>query len=254
MEEIFEQVRTELIEAADEKYRAFNSSLIPGASLPILGVRMPKLRSIAKKLAKNHGLDYIHTASEWARQEQPFQKQLYFEELLLHGILIGYLECDIAEREQLLDAFIPQINNWSVCDSSCVTYKFVKEDEEHWFSYLLQYTESDREYELRFAVVMFLIYFITETYIDRILEAMAAISHEAYYVKMAVAWAISMCYVKFPEKTWVLLESDRLDDFTHRKSLQKIRESFQVSKGEKDRLLTLRRDSGTTKRKRSSEK
>ena len=122
-----------------------------------------------------------------------------------------------------------------------MTYKFMKKDMDYWFKYLLKYLESNKEYEIRFAVVSFLDYFISEEYIREILKILGSIKHEGYYVKMAVAWAVSVCYVKFPERTWELLEGYELDDFTHQKSIQKIRESFRVSKEEKDRLLTLRR-------------
>ena len=33
------------------------------------------------------------------------------------------------------------------------------------------------------------------------LEILGKVHHEGYYVKMAAAWAVSVCYVKFPEKT-----------------------------------------------------
>ena len=62
------------------------------------------------------------------------------------------------------------------------------------------------------------------------------------YVKMAAAWAVSVCYVKFPEKTEVFLRKNLLDDFTHNKAIQKIRESYRVSKEEKERLKELRRE------------
>lgn len=95
--------------------------------------------------------------------------------------------------------------------------------------------------EIRFAVVAFLDHFITEEYIEKILTILGNIKHDGYYVKMAVAWAVSVCYVKFPELTWELLAGDRLDDFTHQKSIQKIRESYRVTKEEKERLAALRR-------------
>ena len=105
----------------------------------------------------------------------------------------------------------------------------------------MKYLDSTQEYELRFAIVSLLDYFVTENYIERVLRILGDVKHEAYYVKMAVAWAVSVCYVKFPELTWDLLAGNQLDDITHQKSIQKIRESFRVSKEVKDRLNTLRR-------------
>lgn len=122
-----------------------------------------------------------------------------------------------------------------------MTYKFMKKDMDLWFEYLMKYLDSTQEYELRFAIVSLLDYFVTENYIERVLRILGDVKHEAYYVKMAVAWAVSVCYVKFPELTWDLLAGNQLDDITHQKSIQKIRESFRVSKEEKERLNTLRR-------------
>lgn len=231
-----EEIRKILLEAVDEKYREFNQSLVPGNQAAMIGVRMPRLREIAKQTAKENGREYIKEISQWERQEQVFH-----EELLLHGMVIGYLKCDLQERKKLLDDFIPRIDNWAVCDSSCTTYKFMKQDREEWFSYLLGYIESGKEYEIRFAVVSILNYFLDREFIERVLDLLSGIKQEGYYVKMAVAWALSYCYIKFPEMTWELLAGDRLDDITHEKTIRKIRESYQVSKEEKEILNTLRR-------------
>lgn len=235
---MLENVRTILQNSIDEKYRDFNKSLVPGDTAPMLGVRLPELRTLAKKIAKENGREYLTCL-----EEQEKTGDIYHEELLLHGCIIGYLKCDNAERMKLLDKFIPYINNWAVCDSSCMTYKFMKKDVSEWFSYLLKYAKSDKEYDIRFAVVSMLDHFITEEFIDRVLDVMRAISHETYYVKMAAAWAISVCYVKFPEKTEELFIENCLDDFTHNKSIQKIRESYRVSKEDKERLNAMKRPS-----------
>lgn len=224
------------MEAVDDEYRDFNKSLVPGETAPMLGVRLPLLREMSKKIAKENGREYIQIL-----QKAEKEGNIYHEELLLHGTMIGYLKCNVKERKKLLDAFIPYINNWAVCDSSCMTYKFMKKDTEEWFSYLLKYANSDKEYDIRFAVVSMLDHFVTEEFIDRVLGVISRIHHDAYYVKMAAAWAVSVCYVKFPQETEVLLREGKLDDFTQNKSIQKIRESYRVSKEDKDRLLAYKR-------------
>ena len=234
----FDSVRESLIESVDEKYREFNSSLVPGESTSkMLGVRMPRIREIAKKVVKENGQEYLE-AVKLAEQSG----NVYHEELLLHGIIIGHLKCEKEERKKLLDEFVPVINNWAVCDCSCMTYKFMKKDAGEWYDYLMKYMVSNREYEIRFAVVCLLDHFVKENFIDRILKELDAIRHEGYYVKMAVAWAVSVCFVKFPEKTKEFLHDDHMDDFTHNKSIQKIRESFRVSKEDKEWVKTLKRE------------
>ena len=117
----------------------------------------------------------------------------------------------------------------------------MEKDQEFWYQYLCKYLSSDREYEIRFAVVSFLDYFVNERYIDYLFEHFSALRNEAYYVKMAVAWAVSVFYVKFPEKTESFLKEETLDVFTHNKALQKIRESYRVTRQDKERLKGLKR-------------
>ena len=116
----------------------------------------------------------------------------------------------------------------------------MNDDSAYWFSFLQSYLQSDREFEVRFAVVSMLDHFINETYLERLFQSFDEIKNAGYYVKMAVAWAVSMCYIKFPKQTWKYLEKKTLDDFTHNKAMQKSRESYRVSKEEKDRLLDLK--------------
>lgn len=226
---MIEQIREKLFTSVDEKYREFNRSLVPGEILPMLGVRMPILRDIAKQIAK---ADFTAFLTE---------KALWHEELLLQGMVIGYAKLTDKERAAYLDWFVPQIDNWAVCDSCCMTYKFMKQNQDFWYDYLMQYMRSDKEYEIRFAVVALLDHFVNETYIERLLEHFSDIHNDAYYVKMAVAWAVSVCYVKFPEKTNAFLEDNAMDNFTHNKAIQKIRESYRVSQDDKERLKGLKR-------------
>ena len=103
------------------------------------------------------------------------------------------------------------------------------------------YLKSQEEFEIRFALVSMLDHFITEEYKDRIFQAVESVHHDGYYVKMAAAWLVSVLYVKFPNETEAFLQKNTLDDFTHNKSIQKIRESYRVSKEDKERLNTMKR-------------
>lgn len=101
--------------------------------------------------------------------------------------------------------------------------------------------KSDKEYEIRFGVVMAMAHYIDEEYINNVLQWMDRISHEGYYVKMAVAWALSVCYVKFPQKTVNYLKENHIDDFTYNKALQKIIESYRVSTEDKEIIRSMKR-------------
>ena len=104
-----------------------------------------------------------------------------------------------------------------------------------------QYLASPREYELRFAVVMLMNYYNDDTYIDNTLKELNNVRHEGYYVIIAVAWALSLCFVKQRAKTMELFQNNELDDFTYNKALQKCRESFRVSDADKTLLQNMKR-------------
>ena len=88
---------------------------------------------------------------------------------------------------------------------------------------------------------MMLNYYITEEYIDIVLKSLDKISHDGYYVKMAVAWAVSICFIHFEDKTMDFLKNNNLDDFTYNKSLQKICESLRVNKDTKILIKSMKR-------------
>lgn len=221
---ITEEIREELQKSIDEEYRKFHGSLVPDMG-EFLGVRVPKLRQLAKQAAKEGYREFAVNANP-----------LIYEELMIRGMMIGYGKLSMEEQQEELKKFIPLINNWAICDCCCATYKFMKKDQREWFSFLEAYLAGTGEYEVRFAIVCMLDFFINETYIDEVLERLAGISRQEYYVKMAAAWALSVCYVKFPKKTECILEREALDEEIRRKAVQKIRESLRVTKEEKERL------------------
>lgn len=224
-----EVIRNQLFELADEKYQKFSSSLLPNVK-NIIGVRLPKLRKIAKIIAKGDWREFLKS-----------DDSEYFEEGMLKGMVIGYASADVEEILQYAADFIPKIDNWSVCDSFCSSLKIAKNNQERVFEFIKFFIYSEKEYEIRFGIVMLLNYYINEKYLDEVLNLLDYIKHEGYYVKMAVAWAVSMCYVKYTDKTMQYLNNNTLDDFTYNKALQKITESLKVDKDEKQLIRSMKR-------------
>lgn len=225
-----EEIRQELIKLADDKYRSFHSNLCPGVE-NILGVRLPLLKKIAKNLSKEEGYyNYLNN-----------DDTKYYEEIMIEGLIIGYLKTDNENRFNYIKDFIPKIDNWAICDSFCNNLKFTKKNINEVWNFILPYTSSENEFDIRFAVVMMLNFYIIEDYIDEVLNTLNNIHHDGYYVKMAVAWAISYAYIYFPEKTLAFLKNNNLDNFTYNKSLQKIIESTRVSKEDKDLMRSMKK-------------
>lgn len=229
---MYKKIRKDLLDLADKKYKEFHSSLCPGTD-NIIGVRVPILRNYAKKLSKQENIkEYIS-----------FNKTKYYEEVMLQGMLIGLIKnIDIKEILTMLKSFIPKIDNWAVCDICCAGLKIVNKNKETVWTFIQKYLKSKKEFELRFAIVMILDYFIDEKHINEGLKIFDNIKHDGYYVKMAIAWAISVAFVKFPKITMTYLKNNNLDDWTYNKALQKICESLRVSDKTKKEIRKMKRN------------
>lgn len=220
-----------LKQLADEKYRKFHGKLIPNVETVFYGVRVPALRTLAKQIVK----------ADWRAFVERTKKSDIYEMNMLCGMVTALAKCEFEEKLSYVEKFIPCINNWAVCDVVCGDMKDVKKNRERMFAFIQPYLSSQEEYEVRFAVVILMQYFLTEEYIGRVLEIYDGIHHEGYYVKMAVAWGISICFIKHRDVTLTYLLSCNLDDFTYNKSIQKMLESFRVSEEDKQMLREMKR-------------
>lgn len=225
-------IRQELLMLAEEEYASFSAALLPGVE-GILGVRLPVLRRLAARIAKDNWRSYL--------QEGP---EDYFEEIMLKGMVIGAAKAPWPETLCLIAQFVPKIDNWSVCDSFCNSLKAaVKSHPAEMWQFLEPYLVSMAPYDVRFAVVMMLCHYLTDEYLEKVLERLSKVDSPHYYVQMAVAWAISMCYVKNREVTRPYLEAGLWDDFTYNKALQKIIESKQITDEERQQMRQMKRRS-----------
>lgn len=225
-----EEIKEKIKQLADTKYKEFHSGLCPGTN-NILGVRVPVLRKLAKE---------IYNTYNW-EEYLSYNDLEFYEEILLQGMIIGFVKADIKQVESYINAFVPKINNWAVCDIFCAGLKITKKHQEEMWSFIQNYLKSEKEFELRFSIVMMLDYFITDNYINKVLIELDKIKNDAYYVKMAIAWAISICYIKFPEKTFEYLKNNTLDDWTYNKAIQKIIESYRVDEDTKELLRKMKK-------------
>lgn len=225
-----EEIRKKLEELSEESYREFSSSLLPGVEKErILGVRLPALRRLAAKIVKDGFAAYLETVPGGT-----------FEEIMLRGMVIGKAGGTFEEALPRIQGFLPEIDNWSVCDSFCAGLKIAEKYPRQMWEFLEDCITSRQTYTVRFAVVMMLQYYVNDSSWKKVLAWMEQVETEEYYVRMAVAWAVSICYVKYPREVFPWLEQRRLDEDTWKKSLQKILESRRPTAEEKERIRNLR--------------
>lgn len=215
---------------ADEKYRLFSCKLLPDAvRKTVIGVRLPRLRTLAKNMVKNGAYAIVLDGSIGSTME----------EKMVYGMLIGYAPLTDEQKFEYLLKFVPKIDCWSVCDCVCVSLKF-KDKKKLWAFLLKNYAKSTAEFELRFVLVMALNHFLEEKYLEDVLRLVENISSPAYYVVMAQAWLLSMLYVKFPQSVLDFLKSHKVSAIVYVKTLQKILESRQISQIQREEIKNLR--------------
>lgn len=201
----------------------------------VIAISMANIRKIAKKIFKAGYDKFLEIGLK-----RDYKTEFY-EETLVQGLVIAEIK-DIEKQAKLIETWVEKIDNWSTCDSTVSTMKTLKNnsDKAKVFEFYLNMCFSRAEFISRFGIVCLMVNFLEAPFIDMILDMCKQVKHDGYYVKMAIAWLLSMSFVKFREKTLAVLETKTLDKFVQNKTISKCRDSFQVSKADKDMLAGLR--------------
>ena len=219
----------ELLKSKDLEYKTFQSKLIPNIdSSTMIGVRTPKLKSIAKDLYKNN--DY-----ELFLNSLPHN---YYEENIIHGLVISEIK-DYDLCINYIDKFLPYIDNWAVCDQT--NPKVFKKHKKEVMVKINEWIKSKEVYKIRFGVKTLMNYFLDDDFNKDYLKLPLIIKNDDYYVKMMIAWFYATALAKQYDETIKIIESNVLNIFIHNKTIQKAIESFRVTDEHKKYLRTLKR-------------
>ncbi len=217
----FTKIKEALFKAYDEKNAKFFQKISPVAK-NITGVKVPYLRKVAKDIIKDNPLEFLDN-----------YKISTHEELLLKGIVIAYIKKSFTEKLPYIKEYVPEIYDWSSCDIFVSSFKFKEDELKVVYSFIMEYKNSSKEYEVRFFLVMLLSFFIKEEYLGDIKDILDNIKLHKYYDKMAAAWLIATMFTKFRDFTLSYLQNNNLDKETYDKALQKMCESNKISKEDK---------------------
>lgn len=206
-----------LFSIKDETYSKFHFKLLKNDKIKVIGIRVPLLKEMAKKISKTNYSEFIK-----------LNKHRYYEEILLHGLVITYLKINFINSIELFENYIKYINNWASCDTVVANYKSFKKNLDLGLTYINKYLNSKNPWIIRVGLVLLLEYYINDEYIDIVLKLANNVKNEDYYVKMANAWLISTCLIKYYDKTLNFLKSTKIDSWTYNKTLQKAIESYRI--------------------------
>lgn len=216
-----------LFSIRDIKYRNFHSSLSVGNE--VIGIRTPDIKRIAKEISKGNYEEFLSLVGN-----------NYYEEITLYGfILCNIKDFDISNK--YLNEYKYRINNWASCDLFCSSYKIVKKNKDYYYNFINDNINSDNIWIRRLCFVLLLDYYIEDKYLENIFYLCDKYNTNDYYVNMAVAWLISICYIKYRDITLNYILNNNLDDFTFNKTISKIRDSYRVCMEDKVYLNSLKR-------------
>lgn len=212
---------------SEEKFRDFSSKLIPDTP-NMLGIRTPDLRKIAKEILKGNYAEFLEC-----------KKSNCHEEVIIEGLVMAGIKCGYDEMSGYMKRFADNIYNWAICDT--VSFKGMKKYLPELFADIEYFIYHKNPWVQRFGFGLLLEFYLTDEYIDRVLEYTDSVNSDFYYVQMMQSWLVATAAAKQRDKTIAYLEHDNLNDFTHNKAIQKMRESYRISKEDKEYIKSLKR-------------
>ena len=210
----------------NESYAAFNQRIV-NTKMPVIGVRVPDLRRLARELAPDMSaadISKLLTA-----------KNKSFDYVLLCGLLITHARLDDRTAINLAKQYLPRVDSWAHID--IFVEKKRRFADEVWWDFALECLQNEVEFTVRYGVISLMTNFLDEAYIDQVFAALRNVRHDGYYVKMALAWLYATAAVNFFELALAELENGHIDAWTRNKSYQKMRESRRFTPEEQEIIL-----------------
>ena len=224
-----EEIRNRLFELKEEKYKEFTLKLIPGLETDnVIGVRTPQVAQIAKEIIKSG--DYSSFLDDCPHK--------YYEEKGIHVAIINSMK-DYDSVIKEIDRFIPYVDNWATCDGIKPRKAFSKNcdrliiDAKRWI-------KSEHIYTKRFGIEMIMNFFLDDNFKREYNDLVASIRSDEYYINMMIAWYFATALAKQYNDTIPFIENRRLDEWTHKKTIQKARESYRITEEQKEYLKSLK--------------
>ncbi len=216
-----------LFSLQDLSYRDFHARLMPTVDKEkIIGVRVPFLRKKSKKTTK--------------AEAEAFMKELphrYYEENNLHAFIIAEIkDFDLCIKE--LECFLPYVDNWATCDG--MNPKILGAKPCELMIKIKEWLLSGHTYTVRFAIKCLMDFYLDSNFSEEILEIVASVKSEEYYINMMCAWFFATALAKQKDSTLPFFTEGRLDTWVHNKAISKACESFRVDDETKILLRKLR--------------
>lgn len=220
------EIREKLISLAEPEYGDFVSKGAP-SEYPVLGVRLPKIQELAKEVSRGDYRKFLEKFEPKSREEMHLKSLVLAHKIKRDGL----------DRKELF-LHVKKMDSWEMVDIFCSRLKCVKKNREEWLEIIDEMLDG-AEFLARMGMVLLLDYYVDGDWIQNVYERILRVKNrEEYYVKMAVAWTIQRCFVDFPDLTFVFMQTAKLPEWTLKKAISKIRDSYRVDEEWKEKICT----------------
>ncbi|MCM1513365.1 MAG: DNA alkylation repair protein [Anaeroplasma bactoclasticum] len=212
----------------NDTHKAFVEKLTP-CSIPSLGIKIPVIKQFVKNIQPTYAMLETIPLNE------------YIEQDILYGFLLNRLGKVKDEQYYCyMENYVESMANWMTVDTFVSNTTFKNNELNILYSYIQKWLKSKEEFVVRTAVVMMKKYFITQKHFDEIFDLLTTISYGPYYIDMAVAWLLcSMACLDFNYIYTHLPDIQKWSEFVCKKAIQKMRESYLITKEQKEMLLSV---------------
>ena len=221
--------REKLVKLADDKYREFSKKGIP-CDRPFLGVRIPEIRKLVKEIPPKDFDEFLAA------------RPVAIEEVIARGFLIARLPYE--KMLEVFDSQIELLDNWCTVDTFCAALRKTvkKHEDDFWECKVEKLLKNQNEFAVRIGIVAMLDFYVNSRYLQLIFIKIEELkNHDEYYVRMALAWLITECFIKFPNETYEYMNYSNLDKWTFNKAISKICDSYRVDSEMKEEVKRMRK-------------
>ncbi len=218
------EIREKLINLAEPEYGDFVAKGAPSEYL-VMGVRIPAIRRLAKEISVEDTERILVELKPKAREEVHLLSFLLAKKISKKGL-----------DEKELFKHVQRFDSWEMVDLFCASLKCVKKNREQWLE-VIDELLNGTEFQVRMGLVLLLDFYVDADYIEVVFDRILRVKNrEEYYIKMAAAWLIQKCFVRFPDLTFSFMKNVDLPAWILKKAISKIRDSYQVEEEWKNRV------------------
>lgn len=212
---------------ADDEYKKFSDGLVPDTEFSF-GIRVPVLRKTAKDIAKGNYTEYLEC-----------KKGKYREEIMLEGLVMTLIKCDYPQMLEYIKQYAEKITSWETCD--IVSFKGLKKYLPEFFNEIEYFIYNKNNWVVRYGFGCLMEFYLTDEYIDAVLDYVNSVDSDFYYVQMMQAWLIATAAAKCRDKTIEFLKNNNLNAKTQNMAIRKMRESYRISAEDKELVKGLKK-------------